>query len=180
MLARMTETTLPSPRLWTPAGFREDEWSRADNAEALAGNGRFILPMQTFLDLDPEVRKSARERLGVELQPGDELKKIAGLLDDLSLVALTFPVFSDGRSFSKAELLRGGHGFLGAIRAAGEVLIDQLPHMLRLGFDEFEIKHPVLLRRLEAGQVGGLGFYYQPTGAPERAGEGYSWRRRPQ
>lgn len=101
MLARMTETTLPSPRLWTPAGFREDEWSRADNAEALAGNGRFILPMQTFLDLDPEVRKSTRERLGVELQPGDELKKIAGLLDDLSLVALVFPAFSDGRSFSR-------------------------------------------------------------------------------
>ena len=123
--------------------------------------------------------ESARERLGVELQAGDELRTIAGLLDDLSLVALAFPAFSDGRSFSKAELLRSRHGFKGAVRATGEVLVDQLPHMLRLGFDEFEIKHPVLLRRLEAGQVGGLGFYYQPTGSPERSGAGYSWRRRP-
>ena len=65
-------------------GFREDEWSHAESADALAGNGRFILPLQAFLDLDPEMRKSAKERLGVLLQPGDPLEKIAGLLDELS------------------------------------------------------------------------------------------------
>ena len=139
----MTEPTdKPAVRLWTPAGFREDEWNHAESANALAGNGRFILPLQAFLDLDPEVRKSARERLGVLLQPGDPLEKIAELLKDLSLVALAFPAFSDGRSFSKAELLRSRHQFEGAVRATGQVLIDQLPHMLRLGFDEFEVSHP--------------------------------------
>ncbi|TIT04745.1 MAG: hypothetical protein E5W86_31020, partial [Mesorhizobium sp.] len=74
-------------------GFREDEWIQAESAEALAGNGRFILPLQAFLGLDLEVRKSARERIGVLLQPGDELDKIVGLLDQLSLVALAFPAF---------------------------------------------------------------------------------------
>ena len=64
----------------------------------LSGNGRFILPLQAFLDLDPQVRLSAKERLGVLLQPGDQLEKIADLLDQLSLVALAFPAFSDGRS----------------------------------------------------------------------------------
>ena len=48
------------------------------------------------------------------LQPGDQLEKIAGLLDELTLVALAFPAFSDGRSFSKAELLRSRHHFEGA------------------------------------------------------------------
>ncbi|TIU59356.1 MAG: hypothetical protein E5W15_35720, partial [Mesorhizobium sp.] len=70
---------------------REDEWTHAESAEALAGNGRFILPLQAFLGLDEEIRKSAKERLGVLLQPGDELDKITGLLDQLSLVALAFP-----------------------------------------------------------------------------------------
>nr|WP_245428571.1 DUF934 domain-containing protein [Mesorhizobium ephedrae] len=184
MLALMTEakneTAAAPPRLWTPEGFREDEWQHADNAEALAGNGRFILPLQVFLDLGPVVRKSARERLGVLLMPADPVEKIAGLLDDLSLVALAFPAFNDGRSFSKAELLRSRHGFAGAVRATGQVLVDQLPHMLRLGFDEFEISHPVLIRRLEEGRVGGLGLYYQPTATPAGApakGAGYSWRR---
>ena len=128
-----------APRLWTPSGFREDEWTHAESAEALAGNGRFILPLQAFLDLGEQERISARERLGVLLLPGDELDKIVGLLDQLSLVALAFPAFSDGRSFSKAELLRSRHGFEGAVRATGEVLVDQLPHMLRVGFDEFEV-----------------------------------------
>jgi uncharacterized protein (DUF934 family) len=130
MLDLMTETkTEPAaPRLWTPQGFREDEWQHAENAEALAANGRFILPLQVFLDLDAEVRISARERLGV-------------------------------------------------LRATGQVLIDQLPHMIRLGFDEFEVTHPVLIKRLEAGETGGIPLYYQPTSKPAEKGPKYSWRR---
>ena len=174
----MTEATKPETRLWTPNGFREDEWTHAESAEALAGNGRFILPLQAFLRLDEEVRKSARERLGVLLQPGDELDKIVGLLDQLSLVALAFPAFNDGRSFSKGELLRARHHFKGPVRATGQVLVDQLPHMLRLGFDEFEVSHPVLLKRLEEGHTGGLPVYYQPAVELEPKGPKYSWRRK--
>lgn len=177
MLAPMTETK-PDERLWAPGGFRDDDWSHADTADALAGNGRFILPLTEVLALDPERRRSAKERLGVLLQPGDKLESIVDMLDDLSLVALAFPAFNDGRSFSKAELLRSRHGFEGAVRATGDVLIDQLPHMLRLGFDEFEVKHPVLISRLEKGEIGGLGIHYQPASAHEPKTGGYSWRRR--
>jgi uncharacterized protein (DUF934 family) len=174
----MTEPTAPAaPRLWTPEGFREDEWTHAESAEALAGNGRFILPLAAFLSLDAVTRQSARERLGVLLQPGDQLDRIEGLLGDLTLVALAFPSFSDGRSFSKAELLRSRHHFEGPIRATGQVLIDQLPHMLRLGFSEFEVSHPVLIKRLEAGQTGGISLYYQPAAKPSQKGQKYSWRR---
>ncbi|WP_192183410.1 DUF934 domain-containing protein [Mesorhizobium amorphae] len=173
----MTELTTET-RLWTPTGFREDEWVHAESADALAGNGRFILPLQAFLGLDADVRRSAKERLGVLLLPGDELDKIAGLLDQLSLVALAFPAFNDGRSFSKGELLRARYHFQGAVRATGQVLVDQLPHMLRLGFDEFEVTNPVLLKRLEQGRTGGLPLYYQPAAEPEAKGPKYSWRRK--
>lgn len=175
----MTVSTAPdAPRLWTPSGFRDDEWQHAESADALAANGRFILPLQVVLELDPKVRKSAKERLGVLLQPGDALERIADILDQLSLVALAFPAFSDGRSFSKGELLRSRYKFEGAVRATGQVLVDQLPHMLRLGFDEFEVSHPVLIKRLEAGDTGGLPVYYQPTATPAKSGDTYSWRRR--
>lgn len=185
MLAFMTETAkpetsaAPASRLWTPNGFREDDWTHAETADALSGNGRFILPLQAFLDLDPQVRVSAKERLGVSLQPGDQLDKIVDLLDQLSLVALTFPAFTDGRSFSKASLLRSRHGFEGAIRATGQVLIDQLPHMLRVGFDEFEISHPVLLQRLEEGRLDGIPVHYQPAAKASAPAGTYSWRRTP-
>ncbi|MDG4907628.1 DUF934 domain-containing protein [Mesorhizobium sp. WSM4898] len=174
----MTEPTKSETRLWTPNGFREDEWTHAESAEALASNGRFILPLQAFLGLDDDIRRSAKERLGVLLLPGDELDKIVGLLDQLSLVALAFPAFNDGRSFSKGELLRTRHNFKGAVRATGQVLVDQLPHMLRLGFDEFEVSNPVLLKRLEEGRTGGLPVYYQPAVEPEAKGPKYSWRRK--
>lgn len=177
----MSQPNAEAPtRLWTPAGFREDDWRHADTADALSTNGRVILPLEAFLALDPGMRRSARERLGVMLQPGEALEAIVELLDQLSLVALAFPSFSDGRSFSKAELLRSRYRFEGAVRAAGQVLVDQLPHMLRLGFDQFEVSHPVLIERLESGNVGGLGLYYQPTAirADETVkGPSYSWRR---
>jgi uncharacterized protein (DUF934 family) len=182
MLARMTETqTEPNapvlPRLWTPAGFREDDWTHAGSADQLSGNGRFILPLQIFLGIDPEQRRLAKERLGVLLAPGEPLERIADLLDQLSLVALAFPAFTDGRSFSKAGLLRTRHGFAGAIRATGQVLVDQLPHMLRVGFDEFEVSNPVLLARLQAGDTGGLPIHYQPAATESARTETYSWRR---
>lgn len=176
----MTEATAETrTRLWTSDGFRDDGWVHAEDASALAGNRRVILSLPAFLELDPDQRASAKERLGVLLQPGDQLESIVDLLDQLSLVALAFPAFSDGRSFSKAELLRSRYGFEGAVRATGQVLVDQLPHMLRVGFSEFEVSHPVLLKRLEAGQVGGLPLHYQPAAKPADKGAGYSWRRVP-
>ena len=113
----------------------------------------------------------------MHLQPGDALEKITGLLDQLSLVALAFPAFSDGRSYSKAELLRSRHGFEGAVRATGEVLVDQLPHMLRVGFDELELTNPVLIARLEAGVTGVIPLHYQPSAKPAEPAGKYAWRR---
>lgn len=177
MPAMTDQPAQPVVRLWTPEGFRDDEWTHAETAEALAGNGRVILPLQVVAGLDPQVRASARERLGISVLPGDKIEAVVELLPDVALVALAFPAFNDGRSFSKASLLRSRHGYEGPMRATGQILIDQLPHMLRLGFDEFEITHPVLLKRLEAGETGGLSLFYQPAVKAAGKGAGYSWRR---
>jgi uncharacterized protein (DUF934 family) len=175
----MSEERQTAIRLWTPAGFRDDEWRHAEEPGALSTNGSVILPLHAFVALDPALRDAARARVGVVLQPGERLDAILPFLDGLGLVALAFPAFNDGRSFSKAQLLRSRHQFQGAIRAVGQVLVDQLPHMLRVGFTEFEISNPVLIKRLEEGRTGGLPLHYQPAATPE-AGDGkYSWRRRP-
>lgn len=176
----MTETANETvARLWTQDGFHDDEWRHAEDAEGLAGNGGVILPLAVWQGLDAETRAAQARRIGVLLAPGDELAEIAGHLADIPLVALAFPAFNDGRSFSKAELLRSRHGYEGKLRATGQVLIDQIPLMLRTGFDEFEVSHPTALARLEAGRVGGLPLHYQPAAKPAEKGAGYSWRRRP-
>jgi uncharacterized protein (DUF934 family) len=57
-------------------------------------------------------------------------------LDGVHTVVLHFPVFSDGRAFSQAFLLRRRLGFAGEIRATGDVLVDQLLQMQRSGFSQ--------------------------------------------
>lgn len=174
----MSEGNSITSRLWTPAGFTDDAWTYADTLEASNRSAGVILGLGEFLALDDEACRSARDRLGVLLQPGDMLDSIVPRLGVLRMVALAFPTFTDGRSLSKAQLLRSRHAFGGIVRATGQVLVDQLPHMTRVGFDQFEIAHPVLLRRLEAGEAGGIALHYQPAAKPAANDQVYSWRRR--
>ena len=64
-------------------------------------------------------------------------------LDGITRVALHFPKFTDGRAYSQARLLRQRRQFTGEIRATGDVLIDQLVHMARCGFDVAVLKEGV-------------------------------------
>lgn len=56
-------------------------------------------------------------------------------LEGVQRIDLNFPKFTDGRAFSQSFLLRRRLGFMGEIRATGDVLIDQLVQMQRSGFD---------------------------------------------
>ncbi|WP_367716436.1 DUF934 domain-containing protein [Nitratireductor sp. GISD-1A_MAKvit] len=164
-------------RLWSPEGFRENRWHRAEDAAALKEGGYVILPLAVFLELDDETREGAAERIGVELQPGDALDALLPHLRHLPLVALAFPAFNDGRSYSKAELLRTRHGYRGEIRATGDVLIDQVAHMFRVGFSTLEIVNPYTISQLEAGKEAGIPLYYQPAAKAAAAPGSYAWRR---
>ncbi len=63
--------------------------------------------------------------LGV-LWPNDRnVQEVASHLDRLSLVALVFPNFRDGRAYSQARILRERYRFRGELRATGQVLRDQ-------------------------------------------------------
>ena len=58
------------------------------------------------------------------------------------MVEISFPTFRDGRGYSAARILREA-GFEGELRAAGDVLVDQIPHMRRCGFDSFAPEKPI-------------------------------------
>lgn len=117
--------------------------------------------------------------LGVRLEAGEPIDEIVPDLPKLALVALAFPKFGDGRSFSKAKLLREDHHFTGEIRAVGDVLWDQLQLMARCGFDAFEITSEPTLKALRAGKKPVMTDYYQPGSGPEtREGTRRAWARR--
>ena len=74
----------------------------------------------------------------VSLANTDPVEDLAPHVGRLRLIVLNFPKFSDGRAYSQARLLRGRLGYAGELRATGGVLQDQLPFMLRCGFDSFD------------------------------------------
>ena len=78
----------------------------------------------------------------VRLEAGDDARALLPSLGQLALVEVSFPTFRDGRGYSAARILREA-GYTGELRAAGDVLVDQIPHMRRCGFDSFAPQAPV-------------------------------------
>ncbi|MDP3551772.1 MAG: DUF934 domain-containing protein [Novosphingobium sp.] len=72
----------------------------------------------------------------VRIEPGDDARALLPHLDRIALVEVNFPAYTDGRGYSAARILRE-HGYAGELRAVGDVLLDQLSHMRRCGFDSF-------------------------------------------
>lgn len=107
--------------------------------EDLSNSDDIIIPMSLWLEHGHALR--ARDGgLGVWLDAGEEVEDIASDLDKFQVIALNFPVFTDGRHFSTARLLRQRYGYTGEIRAIGDVLRDQLFFMKRCGFDAYAVR----------------------------------------
>ncbi len=77
---------------------------------------------------------------GVRLRNDTEPAEIADQLAAWPAIAIEFPKYTDGRGYSLARLLRQRYGYVGELRAVGDVLHDQLSLMERCGFDTFELK----------------------------------------
>ncbi|MCY1538476.1 hypothetical protein D9M68_740180 [compost metagenome] len=110
----------------------DDPWTLVREAQEPLPAGPLILPLALW-----------RERGGVDgllLQPDDEVEELVPYLAGLSLIAIDFPSFRDGRGYSQAYLLRTRLGWRGELRAVGDVLRDQLSHMRQCGFDAFAVR----------------------------------------
>lgn len=101
--------------------------------------GRVIVPLAIWLDQQPVLAQRAGE-VGVWLAGSDDPLALASTLPSLSLVAVDFPKFTDGRGFSIAYLLRTRLDYRGELRAIGDVLPDLLFYMRRVGFDAFAVR----------------------------------------
>jgi uncharacterized protein (DUF934 family) len=99
--------------------------------------GDVIISLSRF-QAEGEALLADGRALGVRIEPHEEVEALAYDLSELSVVALAFPKFRDGRAFSSAHLLRERLGFKGQLRAVGEVLREQAGFMVRCGFDAFE------------------------------------------
>jgi uncharacterized protein (DUF934 family) len=67
----------------------------------------------------------------------------------LATIVLEFPKFRDGRAYSQAKVLRDGLGYTGELVASGDLLLDQIPLMLGVGFDLFLARDEAHAARLD-------------------------------
>jgi uncharacterized protein (DUF934 family) len=157
--------------LWRREGFVEDKWAFLEDDAPVPPEGAVVAPLKRWL-AEREALGSRADPVGVAVEAGADAQAHLPDLAERPLVALAFDKFADGRSFSYARLLRDRYGFRGELRAIGDVLIDEIPLMLRCGFDSFDVTNAPTLRALEAGHLPGSPLHYQPASAHEEAHEG--------
>ncbi len=95
------------------------------------------VPVVSLADFSGESNAAA-----VRIEPGEDARALLPQLDRLRLVEVSFPVFTDGRGFSSARVLREA-GYTGELRAVGELPVDHLSHLKRCGFDSFAPDTPL-------------------------------------
>ena len=117
--------------------FEADAWQHLQGDTDIPADGDLLVPLARLLS-DFQKLSSRSGRLGVILPNSERASVLETFLPALSLIALDFPAFADGRAYSQARHLRQ-HGFAGELRARGNVLPDQLAFMTEVGFDAFEV-----------------------------------------
>lgn len=129
------------PLLINRAVAENDPWQlvSADAIEAKADLpvGDIVVPFAYYLENKTQLL--AREgKVAVVVNGDDDLQALIACLSELSLVAIDFPAFRDGRGFSIArKVVRAG--FKGEVRAVGDVGRDRLEYMESCGFNAFDI-----------------------------------------
>ena len=121
----------------------EDQWQHIpDAAEGVEAAplpaGNIIVPLALW-QTDRERLLEREGLLGIRLNGDQDIADMSADLSHFAVIALEFPSFRDGRSYSMASALRQHYGYTGELRAVGNVLRDQLGYMARAGFDAFEI-----------------------------------------
>ena len=114
-----------------------DDWTYiADDVPLCSGN--ITISLQRW-QTDKQQLLNHTGKLGLRLTTEDQLDDVASDLPTFSLLEMNFNIFTDGRSFSQAWLLRNRYNFDGEIRATGHFMRDQIFYLHRVGVNSFKL-----------------------------------------
>lgn len=132
-------------------------WTSVPDGADLPDGGNVVVSLGRLPEVADDPRFGA---LGVRIQAGEDVRKIAPFLSRIRLVELEFPKFRDGRNYSSASILRQQMKYTGEIRAVGDVLADQLFFMVRCGIDSL-VLHPSVREETARRALERYPFVYQ-------------------
>ncbi|MCB1690576.1 MAG: DUF934 domain-containing protein [Halioglobus sp.] len=119
------------PRLIRDGAIVDDAWLAPGPENTVPKAGQIA-------SLDQWLQLADKKGSAVQLEPGQQPDPLFEYLDQIQLVAINFPVFTDGRGFSYARELRD-RGYRGELRATGNFIRDQLTYLHRCGFNAFQL-----------------------------------------
>ncbi len=134
----------------TPS-IKDDVWQvmrfDKEHFSAVLPDGKLIVPFSMWLSEQENPQWNQRIKagdiavwFGVEDDVQLQAEVIQQSIGDWPLIAIDFPIYRDGRGFSTAAILRKRFTSDKEIRAIGDVLVDQLMQMARVGFDSFDLR----------------------------------------
>jgi len=124
-------------KLIKSGAYAQDSFAPVADDAALP-DGAVLVSLARF-QKDRDTLLARNTPIGVKLASDQNPQVLADDISRLSLVALEFPKFRDGRAFSWARILRTRMGFKGEIRAVGDFIFDQVNYQHRVGFDAWEV-----------------------------------------
>lgn len=116
---------------WTILRLSENETPES----VIVPASKIIVPLKVWQAQRATLQN--RAELGVWLASNERPEELKGEVEKFDVIAVDFPKFADGRGYSIAYNLRARLGYVGELRAIGDVLRDQMFYMQRVGFDAF-------------------------------------------
>jgi len=127
------------PKLIKHGAVIDDAWQvLREIPEGNLPEGKIIVPLNYWLDQRDALLQ--RGDVGVWLGSDQPPAPLADDLPALDVIAIDFPLFTDGRGFSYGRTLREHFKYKGEVRAIGQFIRDQLHYLSRCGFDAFAIE----------------------------------------
>jgi uncharacterized protein (DUF934 family) len=140
----------------------DDIYTDVRELEDIPPSGAILISLRQW-DSQRDALLARHESIGIALKSDEKPELIAADLEQFDTIALEFPAFGDGRAYSYARLLRDRYGYAGELRAIGDVLLEQLHFMHRVGFDAFLIDSDDAISAWKTA-LADLSVWYQPTG----------------
>lgn len=131
------------PLINKTATIENDAWTLVTDAGELSAEKPQIVTLEIWRQRKSEL-VSREGKVGLLLQPEDDVCEIEPDLDRWPIIAIDFPeppegLAFDGRGYSHARTLRDRFRYKGELRAVGKVLRDHLYYLNRVGFDTFQL-----------------------------------------
>ncbi|MDD9877873.1 MAG: DUF934 domain-containing protein [Magnetovibrio sp.] len=117
----------------------DDPWVYVGDDDDLPNGGPVIVTLKRWRE-DRDALMARGTQVGIRLTSEQTPGQVEDDLRHFGVVALEFPAFTDGRSYSNARRLRDRFNYPGEVRAVGDILRDQYFQYHRCGFDAIEIK----------------------------------------